>query len=81
MQIGRSKALATHSFAVVVATDAPMDARNLKHLAARALLGLGRTGSAGSNGSGRLRDRVFDRASGAHPTAGHVTTADRGVVE
>ena len=37
---------------VVVATDAPMDARNLKRLAARALLGVARTGSAASNGSG-----------------------------
>jgi D-aminopeptidase len=37
---------------IVVATDAPIDTRNLKRLAARALLGLGRTGSAASNGSG-----------------------------
>jgi D-aminopeptidase len=37
---------------IVVATDAPLDARNLKRLAARALLGLARTGSSASNGSG-----------------------------
>jgi D-aminopeptidase len=37
---------------IVVATDAPLDARNLKRLAARALLGLARTGTAASNGSG-----------------------------
>lgn len=37
---------------VVVATDAPMDARNLKRLAARAMLGLAKTGSYSSNGSG-----------------------------
>jgi D-aminopeptidase len=37
---------------IVVATDAPVDARNLKRLAARAIMGLGRTGSSGSNGSG-----------------------------
>jgi D-aminopeptidase len=37
---------------IVVATDAPMDARNLKRLAARALLGVARTGSSASNGSG-----------------------------
>ncbi|HZS48834.1 MAG TPA: P1 family peptidase [Blastocatellia bacterium] len=37
---------------MVVATDAPLDARNLKRLAARAIMGLGRTGSSGSNGSG-----------------------------
>jgi D-aminopeptidase len=42
----------TGSVMVVVATDAPVDAHNLKRLAARAMLGLGRTGAAGSNGSG-----------------------------
>jgi D-aminopeptidase len=40
------------SVMVVVATDAPVDARNLKRLAARTTLGLGRTGAAGNNGSG-----------------------------
>jgi len=40
------------SVIVVLATDAPVDARNLKRLAARAMLGLGRTGAGGSNGSG-----------------------------
>lgn len=40
------------SVIVVIATDAPVDARNLKRLAARSALGLGRTGAAGSNGSG-----------------------------
>jgi D-aminopeptidase len=37
---------------IVVATDAPLDARNLKRLAARALLGLGATGSSLGNSSG-----------------------------
>lgn len=37
---------------IVVATDAPLDARNLTRLAARALFGLARTGSSFSNGSG-----------------------------
>jgi D-aminopeptidase len=37
---------------IVVATDAPVDARNLKRLAARAIMGLARSGSSGSNGSG-----------------------------
>lgn len=37
---------------IVVATDAPLDARNLRRLAERAMLGLGRTGSSSSNGSG-----------------------------
>lgn len=40
------------SVMMVVATDAPVDARNLKRLAARTMLGLGGTGSSGSNGSG-----------------------------
>lgn len=37
---------------IVVATDAPLDARNLKRIAKRALLGLGKTGGIMSNGSG-----------------------------
>jgi D-aminopeptidase len=37
---------------IVVATDAPLLHRNLKRLAKRAILGLGRTGSYMSNGSG-----------------------------
>jgi D-aminopeptidase len=40
------------SIVIVVATDAPLDARNLKRLAARAMFGLARTGSSASNGSG-----------------------------
>lgn len=40
------------SIIMVVATDAPLDARNLRRLAARAMMGLGRTGGSGSNGSG-----------------------------
>lgn len=37
---------------IVVATDAPIDARELKRVAARALYGMARTGSSFSNGSG-----------------------------
>jgi D-aminopeptidase len=37
---------------IVLATDAPLDARNLKRLAARTWVGMARTGSAASNGSG-----------------------------
>jgi len=40
------------SIIMVVATDAPMDHRNLRRLAERAMLGLARTGSSASNGSG-----------------------------
>jgi D-aminopeptidase len=37
---------------IVVMTDAPLDARNLKRLAKRAILGLAKTGGIVSNGSG-----------------------------
>ncbi|MDX2121340.1 MAG: P1 family peptidase [Gemmatimonadota bacterium] len=40
------------SIMIVVATDAPVLGHNLERLAARALLGLARTGSSASNGSG-----------------------------
>jgi len=60
---------------LVVATDAPFDARDLKRLAARAVFGLGRTGSAYSNGSGdfaiafstslEMRSRFNDQAARA----------------
>ena len=37
---------------IILATDAPLDSRNLQRLARRAFLGLGKTGGIGSNGSG-----------------------------
>ncbi|MGQ0715518.1 MAG: P1 family peptidase [Gemmatimonadaceae bacterium] len=40
------------SIMIVVATDAPLSDRNLRRLAARAMMGLGRTGASGSSGSG-----------------------------
>ena len=40
------------SIMIVVATDAPVDARNLKRMAKRAMLGLAKTGGIASNGSG-----------------------------
>lgn len=51
-QAGSGRDHADGSCMIVVATDAPLDARNLKRLAARAILGLARAGSAASNGSG-----------------------------
>jgi D-aminopeptidase len=51
-QAGGGKDKADGSCMIVVATDAPLDARNLKRLAARAWLGLARTGGSASNGSG-----------------------------
>lgn len=40
------------SIVMVVATDAPVDSRNLRRMAARTMFGLARTGSSGANGSG-----------------------------
>jgi len=40
------------SIIIVIATDAPVDHRNLNRLAARSMMGLARTGAAGTNGSG-----------------------------
>jgi D-aminopeptidase len=47
-----SKASADGSVIVVVATDAPLSDRNLERLAHRGLLGIARTGSPMTNGSG-----------------------------
>ncbi len=53
---GISKVPSAHSpdgsIIIVIATDAPFDARNLRRLAGRGIMGLARTGAAGSNGSG-----------------------------
>jgi D-aminopeptidase len=59
------------SIMIVVATDAPLDARNLERLAARALAGLARTGAAMTNGSG---DYViaFSTAAQVRRHPGHV---------
>ncbi|WP_331345183.1 P1 family peptidase [Cellvibrio sp. UBA7661] len=40
------------SIIIVIATDAPLSDRNLQRLASRGMMGLGRTGSSASNGSG-----------------------------
>ena len=40
------------SIIIVIATDAPVDHRQLKRLASRSMVGLGRTGSSLTNGSG-----------------------------
>ena len=47
-----AEADADGSCMIVVATDAPLDARDLKRLGARAIFALARTGSTYSNGSG-----------------------------
>jgi D-aminopeptidase len=75
-QAGQAKDRGNGSVMIVVATDAPMDARNLKRLAARAWLGVARTGSSASNGSGdyaiafstapQVRIRTADKAPTRH---------------
>ena len=55
---------------IVVATDAPIDARDLERLAARAIFALARTGSTYSNGSGD-----FAIAFSTHPSLRLASTA------
>lgn len=55
---------------MVVATDAPLDARNLKRLAARAMMGLAKTGGIASNGSG---DYVIAFSANESVRIGHNT--------
>jgi D-aminopeptidase len=62
-------ASADGSCMIVVATDAPLDARDLERLAARAIFALARTGSTYSNGSGD-----YAIAFSTHPSL-RVTTA------
>jgi D-aminopeptidase len=50
--VDSDRASADGSCMLVVATNAPLDARDLRRLAARAVFGLARTGSSYSNGSG-----------------------------
>jgi D-aminopeptidase len=60
---------------VIVATDAPLDHRNLLRLATRAMLGLGKTGGIASNGSG---DYVIAFSTAAGSRVSH--QADSAVV-
>jgi D-aminopeptidase len=55
---------------IVVATDAPLTARDLKRLAARAVFGLARTGSSYSNGSGDFAIAFSTAASARVKQAG-----------
>lgn len=71
------------SIMMVVATDAPLSDRNLQRLAARAIMGLARTGSSASNGSGdyvvafstaeAVRRRVSPPGTPAQPPVRPVT--------
>jgi len=57
---------------IVVATDAPLDSRQLGRLAKRTVLGMARAGSSGSNGSGDyvIAFSTTNRSSAQRPTAG-----------
>ena len=59
---------------IVVATDAPVDARDLRRIAARAVFGLGRTGSSYSNGSGDFAI-AFSTSPDARYRAGEISRA------
>jgi D-aminopeptidase len=56
---------------MVIATDAPLDSRQLGRLAKRAVLGMARAGSSGSNGSG---DYVIAFSTANHSSAQASTT-------
>jgi D-aminopeptidase len=76
LQEGSGKDKADGSCMIVIATDAPTDARNLRRLAARTWPGMARTGSAASNGSGdyaiafstapQLRIRISEKPPTRH---------------
>ncbi|MFL5557079.1 MAG: P1 family peptidase [Gemmatimonadaceae bacterium] len=70
------------SIMIVVATDAPLSDRNLKRLASRALMGLARTGSIASNGSGDYVISFSTAASVRRPRdAARLTTTEIGNTE
>ncbi len=64
---------------IVVATDAPLDARDLKRLAARAVFGLARTGSSYSNGSGDFAI-AFSTAPDLRARAGERAPKERAIL-
>lgn len=61
---------------IVVATDAPLSARNLERLARRAVLGLGRTGSFMDHGSGDFVIAFSTRNRVPHAPAERVRTVE-----
>lgn len=71
-----SKITGDGSCMIVLATDAPVDARQLKRISKRALAGMARTGSSFANGSG---DYViaFSTVPESHPPAGDAPAGTR----
>ncbi len=68
------RASADGSVVIVVATDAPMSDRNLERLASRAFIGIARTGSPITNGSGD-----YAVAFSVHPDVRRTVTKREGV--
>ncbi|MEQ1912467.1 MAG: P1 family peptidase, partial [Vicinamibacterales bacterium] len=64
---------------IVVATDAAIDARDLRRLGARAVFGLGRTGSSYSNGSGDFAI-AFSTSPEMRSTSGEAQAKSRRVL-
>lgn len=65
---GAGPPLSRGSCVMVIATDAPVDARNLERMGARAIMGMARTGASGSNGSGDYAI-AFSTGRGRQPLA------------
>ena len=63
------------SVMIVVATDAPLSDRNLRRLAVRAIMGLARTGSSASNGSGDFVI-AFSTAAGVRRSPANLVRTD-----
>jgi D-aminopeptidase len=67
------------SIMIIVATDAPLSDRNLRRLAARAIIGLGRTGSFADNGSGDYVIAFSTNAAARRPhDAARLSTTELG---
>jgi D-aminopeptidase len=79
LAVARAGANDDGSCMIVVATDAPLDARDLKRLAARAIYALARTGSSYSNGSGDFAI-AFSTAADLRVRFGETTPRTRTVL-
>jgi len=64
---------------IIVATDAPVDARDLRRIGARAVFGLGRSGSSYSNGSGDFAV-VFSTSAEMRSRMGDTQPRERSVL-
>ncbi|HSD69081.1 MAG TPA: P1 family peptidase [Woeseiaceae bacterium] len=77
---GNSDGQEDGSIMIVVATDAPLTARNLDRLGMRAMMGLARTGSFASNGSGDYVIAFSTDPSGRRPRSSEVAVASDALV-